>query len=398
MCWHRLVFLIPCILMMLGAGCRMTAPQPVMETNVHAREDVAATPQQTRLRMRALVEPLSGALIESADQISAATTNRVARREALLWKIEGVPALREALFRPNPFAAIMDTWVLMWQMTDYFESGRGREALGDAAPIAITTCQYLENQIETVTASLTISGDVSNAREFAREWARTHPIRHSIASRESTLTRVTERELQETFSTQELAGNVFVTLDDLTLRMAVYSVQLLDQSRWQAELFAMDQAADYQLEKAMPLAESAVQSASEAVEILKRLEPSVENTLAVAAAAPELISRERAAAIEAAHKEISRTIESVQAERIAVLEQVTKEREAVLTELRQTLIEQRELLTADAEQVSLKVLNRTMLRLALLSAGVLASVFVGVVVLLFITRRVFAAPSATRAN
>ena len=98
--------------------------------------------------------------------------------------------------------------------------------------------------------------------------------------------------------------------------MDVYSVQLLDQSRWQAELFAMDQAADYQLEKAMPLAESAVQSASEAVEILKRLEPSVENTLAVAAAAPELISRERAAAIEAAHKEISRTIESVQAERI----------------------------------------------------------------------------------
>jgi len=396
--WHRLRFLSPCILMMLGAGCRMTAPQPVMETTVHAREDVAATPQQIRLRMRALVEPLSGALVESADQISAATTNRVARREALLWKIEGVPALREALFRPNPFAAIMDTWVLTWQMTDYFESGRGREALGDGAPIAITTCQYLEDQIETVTASLTISGDVSNARKFAREWARTHPIRHSIASRESTLTRVTERELQETFSTQELAGNVLVTLDDLTLRMAVYSVQLLDQSRWQAELFAMDQAADYQLEKAMPLAESAVQSASEAVEILKRLEPSVENTLAVAAAAPELISRERAAAIEAAHKEISRTIESVQAERIAVLEQVTKEREAVLTELRQTLIEQRELLTADAEQVSLKVLNRTMLRLALLSAGVLASVFVGVVVLLFITRRVFAAPSATRAN
>jgi len=376
----------------------MTAPRPDMETTIHAREDFAATPQQIRLRMRALVEPLSGALIESADQISGATTNRVVRREALLWKIEGVPALREALFRPNPFAAIMDTWVLTWQMTDYFESGQGREALGDAAPIAITTCQYLENQIETVTASLTISGDVSNAREFAREWAQTHPIRHSIASRESTLSRVTERELQETFSTQELAGNLVVTLDDLTRRMDVYSVQLLDQSRWQAELFAMDQAADYQLEKAMPLAESAVQSASEAVEILKRLEPSVEYTLAVAAAAPELISRERAAAIEAAHQEISRTIESVQAERIAVLEQVTKEREAVLMDLRQTIVEQRKLLTADAEQISLKVVDHAMLRVAQLTGAILLAVLVGIILILLITRRMFAAPPAKRTH
>jgi len=195
-----------------------------------------------------------------------------------------------------------------------------------------------------------------------------------------------------------LAGNLVVTLDDLTRRMDVYSVQLLDQSRWQAELFTMDQAADYQLEKAMPLAESAVQSASEAVEILKQLEPSVESTLAVAAAAPELIGRERAAAIEAAHQEISRTIESVQAERIAVLEQVTKEREAVLMELRQTLVEQQKLLTADAEQISLKVVDHAILRVAQLTGVILFAVFVGIVVLLFITRRMFAAPPAKRTN
>jgi len=345
--------------------------------------------------MRALVEPLSGALIESADQISAATTNRVVRREALLWKIEGVPALREALFRPNPFAAIMDTWVLTWQMADYFKSGQGQEALGDAAPIAISTCEYLENQIETVTASLTISGDVSNAREFARKWASTHPIRHSIASRESTLSRVTERELQETFSTQELAGTMLVTLDDLTLRMAVYSVQLLDQSRWQAELFSMDQAADYQLERVMPLAESAVQAATDAVAAVKRLEPAVHDALAVAESAPEFITQERTAAIQAAQAEISRAIEFVEAERIAALEYVTKEREAALTELRRTIAEERTVLTGEVEQISLKVADHTMFRAAQLTAAALIAVFLGVVILLFVTRGVFDARSKT---
>jgi hypothetical protein len=386
---HRLGLLIPCILMMAGAGCRITAPRPDMEATVHAREDVAATPQQIRLRMRALVEPLSGVIIESADQISAATTNRVVRREALLWKIEAVPALREALFRPNPFAAIMDTWVLTWQMTDYFESVRGREALGDAAPIAITACQYLENQIETVTASMMISGNVSDARKFAREWARTHPIRHSIASRESTLSRVTERELQESFSTQELAGNVVVTLDDLTRRMDVYSVQLLDQSRWQAELFAMDQAANYQLEKAMPLAESAVQSATEAVEVMEQLAPAVQDALAVAKSAPELVSGERKATIEAAQSEVSRTLQFIQAERIAALEYVTKEREAALLELQRSIVEQRALLTADVERISLKAVDHAMLRVAQLTGVILIAVFVGVVLLLLLTRRLF---------
>jgi hypothetical protein len=203
--------------------------------------------------------------------------------------MQAVPALRESLFRPNPFVAIMDTWVLAWQMTDYFESGRGRESMGDAAPIAAQTCRELATEVEKVAASLTISGDVSDAAKFARKWARERPIQSSIRGRESTLSRVTERQLKEAFSAQELAGNATVTLDDLIRRMDVYSAQLPNESRWQAELFAMDLADDYQLQQAMPLAETAVQSATQAVAVLQRLEPTVNDTLAVAKSTPEII-------------------------------------------------------------------------------------------------------------
>jgi len=380
-----------CLVLVGTGGCKVTTPGHQMEEAVHAKADVAVSAQQIRLRMRALVEPLGGAIVESADLISAGTTNREVRREALLWKLEGVPALREALFRPNPYAAIMDSWVLTWQMTDYFEKGSGKEALGSSAPIAVTTCQYLENQIQAVTASMMISGDVSDARQFAQAWAETHPIRHSIGSRESTLSRVTEFQLKEKFSTQELAGNLLETLDDLARRVDIYSVQLLDQSRWQAELFALDMADNYQLERAMPLAEAAVQSATNAVEIMKRLEPAVHDSLTVAETAPELISRERAAAIQAAQQEITRTLEFIQAERIATLQQVTKERETALLELHHTIADERKLLTADIELISRKVVDHTILRVAQLTAVILLAVFTGSIVLLFLARRLFAA-------
>jgi hypothetical protein len=372
---------------LIGAGCRATMPQPKIEGSIHSEEDLSVTPQQAHLRMRALVEPLSGAIVESADRIKAGTSNRVMQREALLWKIEGVSALREALFRPNPYAAILDTWVLTRQMENYFASGRGKEALGAAAPAAVSTCQYLEQQVEAVTVSFTKSGDATKVRAFAREWADSHPIRHSIGSRESTLSRITEREIQETFSAQELAGNLVVTLDDLTRRMDVYSVQLLDQSRWQAELFTLDMTENFQLDQAMPLAETAVQSATEAVATLNRLEPSVQDTLDVAISTPALISRERIAAIEAAQAEISRTLKFVQSER-----------EITLKELNQTIAAERKLILAETERIADGAVDHAMYRMAQLTAVVLGAVFVGVVVLLFITRRVFSARALSKSG
>ena len=376
-------------LIIVGAGCRTAAPKQQGDDKVHATEDFTASLQQIRLRMRALVEPFSGAIAESADRIISGTTNRIIRREALLWKIEGVSALRETLFRPNPLVAIMDTWVLTWQMGDYFESGHGKEALGEAAPVAVATCQSLENQIETIVTSMTISKNLSDVREFGRRWAKENPIRHSIASRESTLSRVTEREIQDTFSTAEVAGNVVVTLDDLSRRLDVYSTQLMDQARWQAELFAMDLAKDYRLEEALPLAQAAVQSATEAVATAKQLAPPLEDALAVAKTTPELVGRERAAAIQAMQQELSRTLEFVQAERIAALKHITKEREAALLDLQRTIAEERTLLTADVERISLKAVDHTILRVAQLVGAALIVVFVGIIVLLLITRRLF---------
>jgi len=147
-----------------GTGCRTALPERPIEAQVHTPHDLAVTQNQVRLRMRALVGPMGGEIEQAADAIIAGTTKRTVRQAALRWKIEGVQALRKALFESDPFTAVSDTWVLLYQMADYFETGPGREALGPASAQAADTCRRLEGEFTQIAASMTVSGDISKAR------------------------------------------------------------------------------------------------------------------------------------------------------------------------------------------------------------------------------------------
>jgi hypothetical protein len=130
-------------LLVTGTGCQMARSEREIEAKVHAQQDIPVTQNQVRLRMRALVDPMCGEIEQAADAIIAGTTNRAVQQAALHWKMEGVPAVRKALFQSDPFTAVSDTWVLFHQMADYFATGRGKEALGPASAQAAATCRCL---------------------------------------------------------------------------------------------------------------------------------------------------------------------------------------------------------------------------------------------------------------
>src|SRR4029079_265040 len=124
-----------------------SAPQRKTQSVDPAQRNVGMTQNQLRLRMRGLVGPMCGEIEQAADRIMASTTNRVVQRAALVWKIEAVPELREALFQPDPLTAAIDTWVLCCPMADYFDTGPGKAALGDFSPAAVATCRKMEGTI-----------------------------------------------------------------------------------------------------------------------------------------------------------------------------------------------------------------------------------------------------------
>ncbi|HEY7038076.1 MAG TPA: hypothetical protein VID28_04450 [Methylomirabilota bacterium] len=111
---------------LVGAGCTFAVPERKLDPVVHAQGDVAVSANQLRLRMRSLAGPMGGQIEQAADHIMAGTTDDAVKRAALQWKIEGVPAIRKALFEPDPFSAVMDTWVLVNQMAGYSRAARGR--------------------------------------------------------------------------------------------------------------------------------------------------------------------------------------------------------------------------------------------------------------------------------
>jgi hypothetical protein len=326
---------------------------------------------------------------QAADAIMAGTTDRKVRLAALQWKIEAVPALRQALFQPDPITAALDTLLLCRQMSDYFETGAGRDALGPASTQALNACRRMQEEFTRVLASGTTSGDLSKATAFATSWAAEHPVRRSIADRESALTRVYEREFTDEMHLGRVIAEVTTTADDLNRKVEVYSDQLFRQARWELERFRMEMVSELRADEAIPLVDRAVTTAAQAVATIDRLAPAVERALTVAQEGPRLIASEREAALKAMHEEVTRTIQCVHEVRVAALEQVGKERGTAMHELDEALHQQRERVMGDVDQMATKSIDYAMQRLARLMAVAMGAAFGAALLGLFLARRLF---------
>jgi len=371
-------------------GCAATMRAPSIDSR--AQTTVTANANQVRLRMRSLVGPMCGEIERTADQIAAGATDPAVRKAALRWKIDAVPTLSAALFQPEPQTAVLDTWVLFNQMADFFETGPGREQLGESAPIAVETCRRLEQEVSDVFAAMTASGDVSRVRAFARSWAAAHPIRYSIPNREVALGRALERDLPASWSTGEAVAEITTSVDDLNRKLDVYSDHVFRQIRWEGELLADDM----RLADLPPLAERTVRSGESVASAfdqiapgLKGLAPGLERVATVAERAPALVASERRAAMESIGEELTRTMAFLQRERIEALKQVTAERIAAISSLSQEVSKEREAFNRDIERVGLQVVDHAVWRLAQLVAATLVCLGFGMVGFLVLVRKLF---------
>ena len=404
-----------------AAGCGAVKARN-RQLNPSVKSDLAVNANQVRLRMRSLVDPFAGEIEQAADRISASASSPSVKRAAIRWKIEAVPEIRGALFQPDPFTAVLDTWVLTFQMEDYFESGPGRKSLGEGASIAVETSRRIEQQFMNVWALLTKSGDVSKVRAYARKWASEHPIRYAIQDRESTLSRVTETDVGASWSLGEAVADITVTADDVHREIQIYSDHLFRQARWEAELLMVD----FQGEAVLPLAERAVKSVERAVKssesavaTLDRLAPAIESAADAAAKAPALVSAERKEVTNALQKNLTETMtfleherlttvkevaEQISEERIAALAHLTQERIAALKEvhliianerieglkeLHAMATNERKALSQDIEKTGFRLVDHAAWWIVRLVVATLVFLFLAAMLFLFLIRKFF---------
>ena len=375
-------------------GCASTLANQRMEPPraPTPRANLAFSDNQIRLRMRSLVAPMSGEIERAADAIIAGTSDPAVKRAAIELKIEAVPALREALFEPDPINAAIDTWVLLKQLAGYFETGPGRTTFGGSASIALETVRRMDKEFAATTSAMTVKGDVSQVEADVGQWAAEHPIRYAIRDRETSLGLAAARNLGTSFSAGEVIADFSATADDLSRRLEVYSDQLFRQARWEAQLIAMDLAGTLGVNGMLPLAERVIVSSEQIAAGVARLSAALERIGAVMDGAPGLVAAEREAALNAAHVELGRTLsflqeeritalQAVSDERIAALQHLSAERATVIKELQAIVAAEHAAITREAETVAVQVVDHLMWRVAQLVAAVLAALTVAAVVL-----------------
>jgi hypothetical protein len=257
---------------------------------------------QLRSRLYDFVVQFSGAVTDTADAIAAQADTEEVRHKALLFKVNAVPACQAAAFDADPVVGLIDTWVLVVQLNDFFQSEHAAQALGDLAEIPRAAMAQLEVEIEAITAEISGEDGAPRGREFVHDFARRHPIDRLAFTRASAapaLKRVTAQTRRGVFESVE---GLEERVDDISDRLTVYLALAPAQARWQAELLA-EQFLDHP------------ELAS-----LKRLPDEL----------PGMLAHEREAALAAVRTEREIVLADIQKQRLDTLAFVTAEREALL--------------------------------------------------------------------
>ena len=210
-----------------------------MQQKIGTPGGISAT--ELRLRLYELPQQLGGIVEVAADQIRVKSTDPAARRRALLWEADGIPALYAAALRPDPLAGALDLAVFVYQMEYYLEDGAGKDAFGPQQEIAVGAVQKMVKLTESTASSL-YTDQAVYARRAAKlqEFARTHPIDGSFLARETAISELARFAPDESAGALAAVGTATDTLEDISLRLNAYITLLPKVTRWQAALATED--------------------------------------------------------------------------------------------------------------------------------------------------------------
>jgi hypothetical protein len=384
-------------LVVAGLGCSFTAPS---QTRFMRKADIDVSAEELRIRVRGLAGPFSGIMEEAADDYLEVSTDPEGRRRALLFKINGIPAMQTALFDQDPLAALLDAWVLVAQMR-LFITDAANETTPESRTHMKRAVDRMEEQIEELATSISVDGDISEIRDRVYAAAEETPIDVSFVTRRSTATEIADFTAETSPGLRSAVGQLSFGLGDVWARMDVYAAYVPKQARWQAELVAADLFGG--------------RDPGTTIDDFSRLTDSIDRIADTVEQAPGLVeserreildalTHERIAVLEAIHRELlgmysfvdqqrRTTFENeIVAQREAILTMLTKERiaivEAIGAERRAMVEEMDDVVGGLAEDAMLRVVDRLFLRLLQLLA--VAAVLAAAGIFLFM--RVFRKP------
>jgi hypothetical protein len=379
------------LLVVVIAACVTSGPR---QTKLMRTTKMTVSAAALRVQVRSLASRFSGLMEEAGEEVLDNETDLERRRNALLWLTNGIPVMQQALFQPDPLAALVDAWFLIAQMRNYFENA----TVDDGMPrqyvrLAFRVLDEMEADLKIIIDNAGPDTSYDRGRELVYVKAADFPIDESFASRRGSAVFLAEFTARAGGGALRSIGSVTETVEDLVARIDVNAEYIPKLARWQAMLLALDGGYDTlpasvenleylelvagEVERLTPLIESLPDLvADERVAVLEALDVYLRNTMA-------FVDRQRATLMrDDVRAEREAVLAAIQAERIAVLDAIAEERAIVLDALRAERAATFEDLDALMDNAFSREVNKMFVRglvlIVLFLAGLAVIVFFGV--------------------
>ncbi len=296
----------------------------------------------------------------AADDIIANTDDYAIKQNALVWKMYAIPAGYNAIFLKDPLAANLDLWVFCVQMTDYFESGLGKDLFGPMQYRALQVSEQFETGMVNFAKSVSHDTTLIDAKDFVYKFAKENPLEDRYFARASGMELFAEVIGANESGLAESVGNMEQILGLVNKKMSVYLEFLPKQARWQAEYLLNQMMIDQKLDQA-----------TNDFTLLRQDVDQVTQLLNLAPAYVDSLSRG--------------TLLDINRQRIETLAYIRLERENVLKELRAIILteidQERKLALDQIDQIADRAIERITDRAEDIIDRLLIKVFFGLLIL-----------------
>lgn len=309
------------------AGCQSLSPSDGMMQRKVAHPLV--TGQQLRVMVNEFVVYSARRIELRADEILAETTNVAIRKNALLWKINGIAASFQAGSRHDPLGAFLDLWVLNRQMLHLSESSTGHTLFGAYQSKIATEYLELDNRLQDI--KKTVSSDLPMADKFVDRFATDFPLKGLYFDREPIASRYIEEIQTPSTELLQVVANLDSNINELRKLTILYAEHLPKQARWEAELLLVDVAESYVLQRPLQDLSTVTNALARIADTTQTVPQLVENERRMLG---EMVTAERQVTLQELEQMRKNTVLQFENERSIVLDAVRQERATILASLR----------------------------------------------------------------
>lgn len=336
---NRLCYLLLGIAFFLGCASRGTRKT----ASLSQAKNVTASAEEISARNQSLLAIYSSEIENAADRIIRESPSPEARREALVWKAEGIPVLQMSLLNTDPLVAVVDTWAFIVQMQEYMQRPAMKTRLDNSQNVPLDTTRNMEAEMEQLVIAAAPSADINDLHRQIEVWAIAHPVQGGLSGRTSMSADVIRKTYRDDLGALATLKALQENLGDITARLDSYNAYLPKQARWQAELLVTDFSRNPKLTAAasdFTVLSHAMSTASNNLDQMPQMaakarEVALSDVDHQRVAAQDFLAQQREKAFDDLAQQRSEAIADLRGERLAATADLRGEREIVLNALHQ---------------------------------------------------------------